>query len=87
MAIVEIFYNQLLIRSPSEFRVSNQNEERDANQQILKIPWISVLGPKLKKIYKDKGLTTIFSSSANLKSLPCSNKDPLLPNSCTGVYR
>ena len=76
MAIVEIFYNQLLIRSPSEFRVSNQNEERDANQQILKIPWISVLGPKLKKIYKDKGLTTIFSSSANLMSLLCNNKNP-----------
>ena len=46
-----------------------------------------MLGPKLKKIYNDKGLTIIFSSSANLKSLLCNNKDPLLPNSCPGVYR
>ena len=46
-----------------------------------------MLGPKLKKIYNDKGLTIIFSSTANLKSLLYNNKDPLLSRSCPGVYR
>ena len=39
---------------PPEFQVSNQDEERDINRQIVKNPWIPVFGPMLKKIYNDK---------------------------------
>ena len=72
---------------PPEFRSSNENQATDRNLQMVKLPWVPGLGPKLKKIYKSKGFSTIFSSSANLKSLLCNNKDSLLPNSCPGVYR
>ena len=53
----------------------------------VKPPWISVLGPKLKKYLKIFAIKTIFTSGRNLKNLICKNKSKLLPNSFSVVYQ
>ena len=62
------------------------NPERPTNPTIM-IPWIPILGPKLRRIFKKHNVKTIFTSSPNLKSLLCDNKSKLPLNSQPGVYK
>jgi predicted GIY-YIG superfamily endonuclease len=62
-----------------------------SNNQIamptISLPWIPVLSPKLRKIFRKAGYKTVFKSNANLKSLLTSrNKTKLQSNSHPGVY-
>ena len=60
---------------------------KDASEYInkaLKLPWIPIIGPKLRQAFKKKNIKTIFTSGSNLKSLLCQNKTKL--NSYPGVY-
>ena len=54
--------------------------------KVVKLPWIPIIGPKLRKAFKKKNIKTIFTSGSNLKSLLCRNNTKLLPNSYPGVY-
>ena len=53
----------------------------------VKVPWIPVLGPKLRAIMKKYGVKIIFSSGPNLENLLCNNKSKLPNNSHPGVYK
>ena len=72
---------------PPEFRNNEESENERESKPIVKIPWIPKIAPKLKKIYKQKGFKVICTSSPNLKSILCRNKDKLIPNSAPGVYK
>ena len=55
--------------------------------QIVVLPWVPGLSPKLRKSFRNAGYKTVFKSSANLKSLLTSrNKSKLPPLSQPGVY-
>ena len=60
-------------------------ENTDSN--IVKLPWIPIIGPKIRKELRKTGCRVIFTSAAKLKNIPCNNKSKLLPNSYPGVYK
>ena len=60
--------------------VNNKNTSEDVNK-VVKIPWIPIIGPKLRQALNKKNIKTIFISGSNLKPLLCRNKTKLLPNS------
>ena len=61
--------------------VNNKDTSEDINK-VVKLPWIPIIGPKLRQAFKKKNIKAIFfTSGPNLKSLFCRNKTKLLPNS------
>ena len=60
-------------------------ENTDSN--IVKLPWIPIIGPKIRKELRKTGCRVIFTSAAKLKNILCNNKSKLLPNSYPGVYK
>ena len=56
-------------------------------RNIVKIPWIPKIGPKLRKIYRRNGINVIFTSTSSLGDILCNHKCPLPPNSRPGVYK
>ena len=63
------------------------NIETIKNDEIVKLPWVLKLGPKLRKEFKKFSIKAIFTSGLNLKNLICRNKSKLLPNSFPSVYQ
>ena len=59
-------------------------ENKDSN--IVQLPWIPIVGPKIRKELQKTGCKVIFTSATKLKNILCSNKSKLLPNSYPGVY-
>ena len=59
-------------------------ENKDSN--IVKLPWIPIIGPKIRKELQMTGCKVIFTSATKLKTILCNNKSKLLPNSYPGVY-
>ncbi|XP_065662724.1 uncharacterized protein LOC136085352 [Hydra vulgaris] len=69
--------------SNNEIILSNN----EATMPTISLPWIPILLPKLRKIFRKAGYGAVFKSSANLKSLLTSrNKTKLPSNSHPGVY-
>ncbi|XP_065645651.1 uncharacterized protein LOC136076113 [Hydra vulgaris] len=69
--------------SSNEIILSNN----EATMPTISLPWIPILSPKLRKIFRKAGYRAVFKSSANLKSLLTSrNKTKLPSNSHPGVY-
>ena len=66
--------------------VKENNNENNEQSKTIKLPWVPIIGPKLRKEFRKKNIKTVFSSSANLKSIVCQNKSKLIPNSYPGVY-
>ena len=73
------------LRNINKPKSSNQNNTKNT-KNIITLPWVPVLGPKLQKEVKKRDIKTVFTSGANLKSILCQNKSELLPNSFPGVY-
>ena len=57
------------------------------NTNVVTLPWIPILGPKLRKLYRQHGIKTIFKSGSNLQNILCNHKSKLPPNSMPGVYK
>ena len=53
--------------------VNNKDFSEDISK-VVKLPWISIIGPKLRQAFKKKNIKTIFTSGQDLKSLLCQNK-------------
>ena len=53
--------------------------------KIVKIPQITLIGPKIRKELRKTGCKVISTSAANLKNILCNSKSKLLPNSYPGV--
>ena len=65
--------------------VNDKNTSEDIDK-VVKLPWIHIIGPKLRQAFRKKNIKTIFTSGSSLKSLLRWNKTKLLPNSYPGVY-
>ena len=72
-----IFYNQVNKRQAPKTENTNSN--------IVKLLWIPIIGPKIRKELRKTGCKVIFTSAAKLKNILCSNKSKVLPNSYPGV--
>ena len=93
---VENGYDERKLRSivnlKNQKRTNNRQIKEDDEQQleqknIVTLPWIPELSPKLRKSFKKAGFKAVFKSGANLKTmLTAKNKCKLSPHSHPGVY-
>ena len=58
----------------------------NADSNIVKLPWIPIIGPKIRKELRKTGCKVVFTSDAKLKNILCKNKSKLLPNNYPDVY-
>ena len=61
-----------------------KSENTDSN--IVKLPWIPIIGPNIRKELRKTRRRIIFTSAAKLRNILCNNKSKLLPNSYPSVY-
>ena len=78
---------RMLEKIVETYRTPRDSSRTITHANIIKIPWIPVLGPKLRKIYRKQGLKVVFTSSSSLKNILCNHKSKLPPNSHPGVYK
>ncbi|XP_065678448.1 uncharacterized protein LOC136093390 [Hydra vulgaris] len=70
-------------------RFANKNEipSNSNNLPTISLPWIPIISPRLRRIFRKAGYRTVFKSNANLKTLLTSkNKSKLPCNSTPGTY-
>ena len=53
----------------------------NTHSNSVKLPWIPIIGPKIRKELRKTGFKDIFTSAAKLKNILFNNKSKLLPNS------
>ena len=87
---VENGYNEIVLRDTSRKYLENRSNSRQSTDQtskkVVKIPWIPILGPKLRSALRKRNIKTVFTSGPSLKDILCKHKSALPPNSYTGVY-
>ena len=71
----------------SNDKEQNKENKEEESTRIAKLPWVPVIGPKIRRELKQMGYKVIFTSGRNLKNLLCNNKSKLTPNSNPGVYQ
>ena len=59
-------------------RQAPETENTDSN--IVKLPWIPIIGSKIRKEPRKTGFKVINTSAAKLKTILCNNKSKLLPS-------
>ena len=59
------------LRNINKPKSNDQNNTK--NTKNIKLPWVPILGSKLRKQFKNKDIKTVFTSGANLKSILCQN--------------
>ena len=64
-----------------------QQRDDNYNNNIVKIQWDPIIGPKIKKELKKIGYKAVFTNSKSLKRILCNNKCNLTPHSDPGVYQ
>ena len=91
-----IFFVDMLVENEhnrnylySIFRKNKHQTPKTENtvSNIVKLPWIPIIGPKIRKELRKTGCKVIFTSAAKLKNILCNSKSKLLPNSYPGVYK
>ena len=81
-----------LVKIANEFRRKRDNPQHSQSEdndtkQIVVLPWVPGLSPKLRKSFKNAGYKAVFKSSTNLKTLLTSRNKSKLPHlSQPGVY-
>ena len=89
-------YDELTLRKLAEEvknKVTSPAEptQADDNTETLKtimLPWIPLVSPRLKKVFRKAGFKVVFKANRNLQSiLSKKNKVKLPPNSYPGVYK
>ena len=65
------------LRNINKPKSNDQNNNKNT-KNIIKLPWVPILGPKLRKELK-KDIKTVLISGANLKSILFQNKSKLIP--------
>ncbi|XP_012559209.2 uncharacterized protein LOC105845706 [Hydra vulgaris] len=56
-------------------------------QHSIKLPWLPIVGPKLRKEFRKQNIKVIFTSTPNLKNIFCNNKTKLPLNTDPVVYQ
>ena len=65
------------LRNINKPKSNHQNNAKNI-KSIIKLLWVPIFGPKLRKEFKKKDIKTVFTSGANLKSVLCQNKSKLI---------
>lgn len=65
---------------------NNVTDTTSNEQQLVKLPWIPVVGPKLRAALRKYNIKTVFTSGESLKDILCKHKSKLPRNSHPGVY-
>ena len=68
-----LYKSNINTRNINEPKSNDQNNTKNI-KNIIKLPWVPILGPKPRKEFKKKDIKTVFTSGANLKSILCQNK-------------
>ena len=82
--------NKIVNQVKTRYNQPNANKENRDNEyrQMITLPWIPGLSPKLRKVYKKAGIKVVFKAGASLKTLlTAKNKTRLPKNSFPGVYK
>ena len=67
---------------------NNPNVEGVQKQPVRYIPWVPVLGPKLRKLLKKRDVKIVFTAGQSLfKDILCNYKTKLAPDSYPCVYK
>ena len=84
---VENGHNQIILYSIIRENKHQSAKSKNTNSNIVKLPWIPIIGPKIiRKEFRKTGYRVIFTSAAKLKNILCKNRSKLLPNSYPVVY-
>ena len=87
---IENGYSEIVLRNTSQKYLENRSNSRESidqtTQKVVKIPWIPILGPKLRSALKKRNIKTVFTSGRSLKDILCKHKSALPRNSYAGVY-
>ena len=73
------------LRNINKPKTNDQNNTKNT-KSIIKLPWVLILGPKLRKEFRKKDIKTVFTLGANLTSILPQYKSKLLPNTYSDVY-
>ena len=74
------------LRNINKPKSNGQNNTKNT-KSIIKLPWVLILAPKLRKDFRKKYIKTVFTSGANLKqSILRQNKSKILPSFYAGFY-
>ena len=94
---VENGYNEKMLRkSIDEVGKKIRTPDEDPTEQVddgtalptITLPWIPVVSPKLRKVFRKAGYKVSFKANPNLQAiLTKKNKVKLPPNSQPGIYR
>ena len=83
-------FNEKQLKELTNSYMNNNTKTKNTtleNTSFIKLPWVPVIGPKLRKELRKQNVRVIFTSPPNLKSILCNHKSKLLPNSNPGVYQ
>ena len=59
---------------------------KNTSSNIVKLPWIPIIGPRIRTELRKTRCRVIFTSAAKLANILCNNKSKLLPSSYPCVY-
>ena len=85
---VENGYDEVVLRKIiSEQDTARNQPDHDGTKPMVKLPWMPVIGPQLRRSLRKHGCTVKFTSGRNLQNHLCRHKCPLPKNSAAGVYK
>ncbi|XP_047124298.1 uncharacterized protein LOC124807001 [Hydra vulgaris] len=95
--LIQVFtengYDEIMLKDISnqvrKKRFANKNviPSNSNNLSTISLPWIPIISPRLRRIFRKAGYRTVFKSNANLKTLLTSkNKSKLPCNSTPETY-
>ena len=58
----------------------NKYPAENTESNIVKLPQIPIIAPKIRKELRETGCKVIFPLATKLKNILCNNKSKLLPN-------
>jgi len=85
---VENGYDEKVLRKIiSEQDTARNQPDNDTGKPMVKLPWMPVIGPQLRRSLRKYGCTVKFTSGTNLQNHLCQHKCPLPKNNSAGVYK
>ncbi|XP_065654882.1 uncharacterized protein LOC136081490 [Hydra vulgaris] len=74
-------------KNKKSLKTTKNNENVTSTYPTISLPWVPILSPKLRKVFRKTRYKTVFKSNLNLEAILTSrNKSKLQMNSHPGVY-
>ena len=85
--IAEDFKQNILLEQNDVAHDEEMEKQEEEVTPVVKLPWMPIIGPKLRAAFRKHDVKVIFTAGPNLKDLLSQHKCPLPKNSQPGVYR